>query len=261
MNARRAIIASLLAAMSLAGCTSQPSESTTRQNLGASTVIDGPTVGYVRITWRQDVDVRCTTPETFDNGGADSAVIEVWGPTQAGRWRADMIAPNGETEVVIADVVEDGTVLQSWGTYHWANPMPTGSPFEEVTAFRHVECVTSTPTSRESLSVSDGPYSPGRLPFPQLIPVGDRRIDVVEVLPDIATDRRTDEWMGAEYDVFISASEPPPDQTGQSQETEFWLNRETELIDRVVNSNRSTQTGSEEAWSSSLNAEHARSTR
>ena len=83
-----------------------------------TTTMAGPTVGYVRITWRQDLDVRCTTPETFDNNGADSAVIEVWGPTDDGRWRADMIAPSGETEVVIADVAEDGTVLQSWGTYN-----------------------------------------------------------------------------------------------------------------------------------------------
>ena len=77
--------------------------------------------------------------------------------------------------------------------------------------------------------------------------MGDRRIDVVEVLPDIATDTRTDTWMDTEYEVFISAAEPPSGRTGERQESEFWLNRETGLIDRVVNSNRSTQTGSEES--------------
>ena len=80
-----------------------------------------------------------------------------------------------------------------------------------------------------------------------MIPVGDRRIDVVEVLPDIATDTRADRWMGTEYEVFISASEPPSGTTGETQESEFWMNRETGLIDRVVNSNRSTRTGSEES--------------
>jgi len=58
-----------------AGATTAPAVTST-----ASTNA-GPTVGYVRITWRQDIDARCATGDKSDNGGADSAVIEVWGPT------------------------------------------------------------------------------------------------------------------------------------------------------------------------------------
>jgi hypothetical protein len=240
-----ATIAIAVAALVFSACTDGgSSDATVPISTSTAAPAEGPSVGYVRATWKQELDVQCANPETIDNGGSDSAVIEIWGPTDEGRYRADMIAPNGRTETVIADVGDDGRVIESWGTYQLAYPPSADKSFNDLTAFRIVDCVLSTANSRMSHTVSNGPYSPGRIPFAHLIPVGEQRaVDVVETLPVMATERRVDTWMGEQFDVFIIDPEPPPGITSV-QRSEFWVSQATGLVGRYLWSGQSNRTGS-----------------
>lgn len=232
-------------ALIVSGCTSARPAETTNPIKAPEEQPVGPMVGYVKITWDLQVDVDCQGRETVDNGGFDSAVIEVWGPTPDGRFRSDITAPNGQVETVIVDLAADGSTIRNWSTHPSFDPS-TMREFGQLTVFRNVECVEQLGNNRESQQMTSPPYSPGHVPFADLVPTSKTpRIDFLAVLAEIATETRTDTWNGTTFDVYVLELDATGRDARPSQSRiEYWKSRHDGLIQRFVAENNSSGLGS-----------------
>lgn len=231
-------------ALIVSGCTSaRPAETTIPIKAPQEQPV-GPMVGYVKITWEQHIDVDCQGRETVDNGGFDSAVIETWGPTPEDRFRSDITAPNGRVETVIVDLAADGSTLRGWSTHPSFDPS-TMQEFGQLSEFRNVECVEQVGNNRESQLMANPPYSPGHVPFSDLVPTSETpRIDFLAVLAEIATETRTDSWNGTTFDVYVLELNATGRDAGPSHSRiEYWKSRDDGLIQRFVAENNSSGLG------------------
>ena len=91
-------------------------------------------LNYVRLEWIQELDVACTG-DVVDNGGFDSATVEMWGPTPEGLVRIDTTAPDGTVE---REIVYQLDVLD-FPIRSWSNLSPDVS-VEDSSVFRVVLC-------------------------------------------------------------------------------------------------------------------------
>jgi len=194
---------------------------------GASTFFAPPTVDYVRIAWSQAVEPRCLGMDVRDTGGFDSATIEVWGPNADGRYRADITAPDGSVERVVADVGVEGDTRRAWATY----PMIGGEAlFEEATAFRSVECVTSD--GRTSYGVTDSPYVPTHIPG--LAFMSPRVGASLSSGNESVTEVRSDEWRGNDVVVYVTRDTSAMEVGDRDLGLERWVDPATDLLQRMV---------------------------
>lgn len=79
------------------------------------------------------MEMSCQGMDIEDNGGFDSATIEMWGPTSDNLYRLDATAPDGTVERQILETDADGRPVRGW---YFA-------PFidsEEETVFRVTDC-------------------------------------------------------------------------------------------------------------------------
>lgn len=182
----------------------------------------GPTVEYVSMNWVQRVDVDCGGRRLEDNGGFDDATIEIWGPTEGNRFRADVTAPNGIVESLITDFSPEGRLLRAWATLPLSN-RGGGRTFDD-TVFRNAECVLEGAGFTESEEVASPPYFPMSLPFPEFVQISEQRqSELAARLTEIATTTTRDTWLDQPVTVYSWELPPIPGDGGVRERREYWV--------------------------------------
>ena len=204
--------------------------------LGALVVGEGrlaaETIPYVRIDWTQEVEMRCQGMDIEDNGGFDSATIEIWGPTSDNFYRLDATAPDGTVERQIIEMGADDRPVRAW--FHAPR-----SDSEEDSVFRVTHCRESSPGVNSSYSMAQAPLFPMVLLHQEFIhlstawaPQGGSPSDLEETLADSYDDRRLDEWRGEQVTVF-SRSNSGVDELGSfTRHSELWVDLENRRVER-----------------------------
>lgn len=191
------------------------------------------TVPYVRIEWTQQVEMRCLGMGIEDNGGFDSATIEIWGPSPEGLHRLDATAPDGTVERQILEMAGD-LPIRVW----YSLPLIAS---EEETVFRVTDCTESGPDGSSSYSVAQPPLFAMVLQHQEFIrlsaawaPEVGTPSDLEEFLADGFDDHRRDEWRGQTVTVF-SRNRSDVDELGSfARREELWVDLENRRAERHV---------------------------
>jgi hypothetical protein len=153
----------------------------------------GGSIPYVRLAWTNEVEMRCVGMETVDNGGFDSAVIEIWGPNEEAFYRVDVTAPDGTVERKVVDTSEYPDTRQ------WSNP----DLFDFGSGFRSTDCLVS---AGNSMSVSQPPVFVDLFPaeFTELFSAfyGEDLSEIERRLNDFYDRIRDDTWRGSTVVVY-----------------------------------------------------------
>ncbi len=199
---------------------------------GGSDAVGSSTVAYVELAWSQEVELRCQGLESVDNGGFDSATIEIWGPNTQGLIRIDATAPDGTVERLIVEP-DPGRAfpLRAWSSYQDAGGADT--------VFRISECFEESPGYSSSFAMASPPILPDMhgfglffTPVPARGPDGGPP-DFVEALARNSTERQ-DEWRGVPVTVF-EWSNSGIDELGTYEFTrEIWFDAEARRYERAV---------------------------
>ncbi len=192
---------------------------------GGPSPVAASTVDYVKLAWSQDVEMRCVDMEIVDNGGFDSATIEIWGPNTDGLIRVDVTAPDGTVDRLITEYTpRNMTVQQVW--YVFAGP---GSQRDIDSAYRAAECVEKPPGTTNSGYLTDPPFSVGWYAFgffnaiPVTTPDGEP-LDFLADLADLRDGVRADQWRGIPVTVFETTDSRLDQELGSIESTsEIWL--------------------------------------
>jgi hypothetical protein len=191
--------------------------------------IGSSSIPYVRLAWSQEVEMRCIGMDTVDNGGFDSAVIEIWGPNQEEFYRIDVTAPDGTVERLLVDATDFPEDSRWWSTpEHW----------DFGNGFRNSECSTSVGNQSSSYSVSQPPVIHGLFPveFTELFAEWyDAEQGEIEARLNDRFDRiRDDTWRGSTVVVY---AEPHTytDEFGLTRSSEErWVDLAAERVERLV---------------------------
>jgi hypothetical protein len=164
--------------------------------------IGSGSIPYVRLNWTQEVNMRCSGMETVDNGGFDSAVVEIWGPNDDDLYRIDATAPDGTVERLIVDLSDQPSGIGTWATYGV-------STFAENTVFRVTEC--AIPDIGQHYSFARSPiegFGVFPIEFVELPGVGDdgNPIDLESAMSANFDRVREDVWNGLPVVVFSRTS-------------------------------------------------------
>lgn len=186
------------------------------------------TVPYVQLDWSNQVEMRCDGMDIVDNGGFETATIEIWGPNADNVFRVDATAPDGTVETLVARMNETGRPVQAWASIEESS--------ESI--FRVTECTTSTGTSSESFSMADPPIypRPGLFPqefvgFPFRLADG-TPVDLDDFLSASFDSQREDAWRGIPVTVFAS-SRQFEDEFGENDRTEeIWVDLDNRRYER-----------------------------
>jgi hypothetical protein len=187
--------------------------------------IGGGSIPYVRVAWTNDVEMRCIDMEIVDNGGFDSAVIEIWGPNQDELYRIDVTAPDGTVERQVVDTSEYPD------TRMWSDP----GQRDFGSGFRSTECLVS---AGNSVSVSQPPVFVGLFPaeFTELFSAS-YGADVSEIetrLNDFYDRIRDDTWRGSTVVVY-SRTNTWTDEFGPGETIEeIWVDIVNGRVERSV---------------------------
>ena len=188
--------------------------------------IGGGSIPYVRLAWTNEVEMRCVDMEIVDNGGFDSAVVEIWGPSQEEMYRIDVTAPDGTVERRVVDTSEYPE------TREWSNPARQ----DFGSGFRSTECLVS---AGNSISVSQPPVRQSLFPaeFTGLFAVwyGEDELSELEMQLDGLYDRiRDDRWSGSPVVVY-SRTNTWTDEYGSGENIEeIWVDVVEGRMERLV---------------------------
>lgn len=184
------------------------------------------TVPYVRIDWTQQVEMRCQGMDIEDNGGFDSATIEIWGPTSDNFYRLDATAPDGTVERQTLETDGDGRPVRGW--YF----VPLGDA-EKESVFRVSHCGPSS----GSYSMAQTPLFPVSnqhqefIRYPDTWPA-DGPTDLAELLAERYDDQRRGEWRGQPVTVFSRASSGVGELGSSIRREELWVDLENRRAER-----------------------------
>jgi hypothetical protein len=191
--------------------------------------IGGGSIPYVRLAWSQEVDMRCIGMETIDDGGFDSAVIEIWGPNRQEFYRIDVTAPDGTVERLLVDATDFPEDSRWWST-------PDHGAFGR--SFRSSECSTSVGNQSSSYSVSQPPVIHGLFPveftglFAEWYDAEQGEIEAR--LNDRFVRVRDDTWRGSPVVVYAE-SHTFTDEFGLTRSIEErWVDLAAERVERLV---------------------------
>lgn len=186
---------------------------------------------YVRIDWTQQVQMRCLGMDIEDNGGFDSATIEIWGPTPEGLHRLDATAPDGTVERQILEMAGDRPI-RAWYSLRLIDS-------QRETVFRVTDCAETGPGGSSSYSMAQppllfgltNPYQ-GFVGFPDSWPTGSA--ELAEFLAQNYEDQRSDEWRDRAVTVF-SDNHSGVDELGSfTRREELWVDLENRRAERHV---------------------------
>lgn len=203
-----------------------------------------PTIPYVRIQWTQQVEMRCQGMEIEDNGGFDSATIEIWGPTSDNLYRLDATAPDGTLERQILELGPNNRPIRAW----YSLPRIAG---QEEAVFRVSACSEDAARSHSSYSMADPPLFPMtflheefvRLPVARTAE-GDSPSELDEFLTDRFDERRRDDWRGQTVTVY-SRQRSGVNELGSFTETEeLWVDLDERRAERHLSEGDSEVLGS-----------------
>lgn len=180
------------------------------------------TVDHVRIAWTQDVVLRCEDMDTFDNGGAEQATIDIWGPNANGFTRVDAAAPDGTVVRLIYAAAPDGVSPdRAWASHDWAG-LNADAPF------RVAGCVVETAGGSSSYSMADAPIHPFGHSFGAFvtIPVENRDGSPRDVEADQLRFGATvtdDEWRGIPVRLFTQNTSGSDELGAYASTVETWF--------------------------------------
>ncbi len=184
------------------------------------------TVPHVRLTWTTQVTLRCEGMEPVDNGGFDSATIDIWGPTSNGMYRIDATAPDGAVELLMVEEPEFGRPVRAWST--------AGLGPGSGSLFRSAEC--SDPERSASYQMARPPLDSGGV-FPlgfTPIPIQDADGNPIDLAYMFLGTRRQDRWHGETVTVF-SATSTSEDELGILSSTqERWVDLDERRVVRDI---------------------------
>jgi hypothetical protein len=187
--------------------------------------IGGGSIPYVRLAWSQEVEMRCIGMETIDDGGFDSAVIEIWGPNEEAFYRVDVTAPDGTVERQIVDTSEYPD------TRMWSDP----GVRDFGSGFRSTECLVS---AGSSYSFFQPPISHSLFPveFTGLFAASyGEEASEIEVRLSAFYDRiRDDTWIGSPVVVY-SRTNTWTDEFGSGETIEeIWVDVVNGRVERMA---------------------------
>ena len=211
---------------------------------GGSDAIGSSTVAYVKLAWSQEVELRCQGLESVDNGGFDSATIEIWGPNAQSLIRVDATAPDGTVErlIVEPDPLSPASPLRVWSSVD--ETVGSGTVFltsgclqEEPSGGTHFRYLTTSPVLSEKY---------GLLAYFVALPIPGEDgtpLDVVDRLASTSNVREA-EWRGMPVTVY-ERSDSGGDSFGAYEEViEIWLNPAERRYERKVHVNDQELLGS-----------------
>lgn len=187
-------------------------------------------VPYVRIDWTQQVEMRCLGMDIEDNGGFDSATIEIWGPTPEGFHRLDATAPDGTVERQILEMAGDRPI-RAWYSLRLIDS-------ERETVFRVTDCAETGPGGSSSFAMAQPPLFGVTHPYQELISFPDSwptgPTELADFLAQNYEDQRSDEWRGRPVAVF-SDNHSGVDELGSfTRREELWVDLENRRAERHV---------------------------
>ncbi len=201
---------------------------------GGSDAVGSSTVAYVKLAWSQEVELRCQGLDTVDNGGFDSATIEIWGPGTQGLIRVDATAPDGTVErlIVEPDPLSPASPLRVWSSY--------GDMSGSDTVLRTSGCLQLEPSGGTELRyLATSPILPekyGLVAYFVAIPIPGEDgtpLDVVDRLASTSNVREA-EWRGMPVTVY-ERSDSGGDSFGAYEEViEIWLDPAERRYERKV---------------------------
>lgn len=186
------------------------------------------TVPYVQLDWSNQVEMRCEGMDIVDNGGFETATIEIWGPTADNIFRVDATAPDGTVETLVVHMNETSRPVEAWAS----------NEDSSESVFRVAECTTSSASSSESISMADPPIHPRPGLFPQEF-VGfpfrladGTPVDLSDFLSANFDSQREDTWRGLPVTVFTN-SDQFTDEFGTNDRTEeIWVDLDNRRYER-----------------------------
>jgi hypothetical protein len=190
--------------------------------------IGGGSIPYVRLAWTNEVEMRCVDMEIVDNGGFDSAVIEIWGPNQDELYRIDVTAPDGTVERQVVDTSEYPDIRR------WSDP----GQQDFGNGFRTTECLITTGNHSSSYSVSQSPVFVGLYPeeFTGLFAewYGSEQGEMEARLNEIYDRVRDDMWRGVPVVVY-SRTNTGTDEFGFLETSEeIWVDLDDARAERLI---------------------------
>lgn len=192
------------------------------------------TIPYVRIDWTQQVEMRCEGMDIEDNGGFDSATIDVWGPTSDNVYRLDATAPDGTVERQIMEMGADHRPVRAWYS------LPLIDSVDE-TVFRVSDCAEAGPGGTSSYSMAQEPLFPMVLLHQEFIDLATARAaqigspsDLEELLADGFDDQRPGEWRGQPVTVFSRTSSGVDELGSFTRREELWVDLDNLRAERHI---------------------------
>lgn len=192
------------------------------------------TIPYVRIDWTQEVELRCQGMDIEDNGGFDSATIDIWGPTSDNVYRLDATAPDGKVERQIVEIGADGRPIRAWYSLPLINSV-------DETVFRVADCSEAGPGGTSHYSMAQEPLFPMVLLHQEFIDLPNARAaqvespsDLEEFLADGFDDQRAGEWRGQPVTVFSRNSSGVDELGSFTRREELWVDLDNLRAERHV---------------------------
>lgn len=142
-------------------------------------------VEYLRLSWSQEVELRCIGMEAIDNGGFDDAVIEIWGPSPDDMWRLEVMFPDGSGFVNISegkDLFMPSRV--------WSDVEPFPSPFRETS------CSVMIDDEGFEWALSDSPLIVGSFQENQFFAISPALADQLSASPEAG------QWRGIDIAIY-----------------------------------------------------------
>ncbi|MEX0795536.1 MAG: PASTA domain-containing protein [Acidimicrobiia bacterium] len=175
---------------------------------------DEDTIDYIKLEYSSDANLVCQNSEGSDNGGFDTATIEIYGPNSENLTLMVATFPGGSTErmVVEGDPMKP---TRAWTT----QPRLAGDP-DYATGFHRATCdVIEAGLLSSRTSVLDAPYGPPRLPYthlgiPQDADSWQRGVESGDILETEWNGRRAlrlnleSEPTYQVYDIYVAAENP-----------------------------------------------------
>lgn len=192
------------------------------------------TIPYVRMDWTQQVELRCEGMDIEDNGGFDSATIDIWGPTSDNVYRLDATAPDGTVERQIVEMGADNRPVRAWYS------LPLIDSVDE-TVFRVTDCAETGPGGTSHYSMAQAPLFPMVLLHQEFIDLSTARAaqiegpsDRREFLADGFDDQRPDEWRGQPVTVFSRNSSGVDELGSFTRREELWVDLDDLRAERHI---------------------------
>lgn len=203
---------------------------------GGLSPVAADTIDYVKLSWSQEVEMRCVDMEIVDNDGFDSATIEIWGPNADGLVRVDVTAPDGTVDRLIADYTpENLTEGRVWRAF-----AGSATHRDRMSAYQITECVEefSGGSNCHILAESSLTADLYHLGFFTAIPdttLDGAPWDFMADLTDRSNTLRSDQWRGIPVTVFALADIGDDPEIGTVESiSEIWLDAATGRYERTT---------------------------